>query len=275
MANAKMKVWVFFSFIFFGLALLAFLAAEWGIWIGFGIVSIVFFLIGLSQDDGSDSTSMQENSSTPASYRSKGTNSAPFSVNSRENNSLNEYDLQNNFSKYSWREMEELVGELFRKKGYSVKVTPPTGDFGIDVEAKTDREYLGIQVKHWTYDVGVDDVIKTLGASLNFNRVILVSTKSFFTQAAWTFANKDANRYRIELWDTNRFRKELRDNMINLSKTRESGGFVSDTDSFDYDKGFNLDEVYDSPDEEFGKICTKCGNIVDGQYCVLCGKQVS
>jgi hypothetical protein len=36
---------------------------------------------------------------------------------------VSEADLQNNFSGISWREMEELTGELFRRKGYSVSDT--------------------------------------------------------------------------------------------------------------------------------------------------------
>lgn len=126
------------------------------------------------------------------------------------NGLLQESDLSNNFSRLSWQNAEDLVGKLFEKKGFFVKVTQRSGDFGIDVEAKSDREYLGIQVKHWNYDVGVDDVIKTLGASNKFNRVIIVSTKSGFTRQAQEFANEDVNRYRIELWDSSRFKQELR-----------------------------------------------------------------
>jgi HJR/Mrr/RecB family endonuclease len=121
---------------------------------------------------------------------------------------LDESDLQNNFTRITWREMEELVGELLRKKRYRVEVTQASGDFGIDVEAKNGSEYLGIQVKHWANDVGFEDVAKTLGVAQKFNKVIIVSTKSGFTSQAWKHARD--NPYLIELWDSSKFKDELR-----------------------------------------------------------------
>jgi hypothetical protein len=103
--------------------------------------------------------------------------------------------------------MEHLVGKLFEKKGYNVKVTQKTGDFGIDVEAKNATEFIGIQVKHWKNDVGFEDCAKTLGVSHKYNKAIIISTKSGFTPQAWKF--QEENQYRLELWDTQRFRQEL------------------------------------------------------------------
>ena len=133
---------------------------------------------------------------------------------------LLESDLDDNFARYSWEHAEDLVGKLFEKKGYEVTVGTSTtlgeikrqGDFGIDVEAKTDKEFLGIQVKHRSMDVGFEDVAKTLGIAQKFNKVIIVSTKSGFTSQAWKHA-KD-NPYLIELWDSNRFKDELRDYIL-------------------------------------------------------------
>ncbi len=133
---------------------------------------------------------------------------------------LNESDLQNNFQRYTWQQAEDIVGKLFEKKNYTVTIGSPTanggikrqGDFGIDVEAKNGQEYLGIQVKHWSMDVGFEDVAKTLGVAQKFNKVIIVSTKSGFTSQAWTHAND--NPYLIELWDSNRFKNELRQYLL-------------------------------------------------------------
>ncbi len=133
---------------------------------------------------------------------------------------LNELDLKNNFQRYTWQQAEDIVGKLFEKKNYTVTIGSPTanggikrqGDFGIDVEAKNGQEYLGIQVKHWSMDVGFEDVAKTLGVAQKFNKVIIVSTKSGFTSQAWTHAND--NPYLIELWDSNRFKNELRQYLL-------------------------------------------------------------
>ena len=127
---------------------------------------------------------------------------------------LQESDITNNFSRLTWQNAEDLVGKLFEKKGYHSTVSQRTGDFGIDVEAKSDTEYIGIQVKHWSMDVGFEDVAKTLGVSSKFNKVIIVSTKSGFTSQAMLFARRDENRYRLELWNGQIFKQELRQHVI-------------------------------------------------------------
>ena len=125
---------------------------------------------------------------------------------------VTEDDLQNNFSRLSWENAEDLVGKLFEKKGYSVIVSQRSADFGIDVHAENGSEKLGIQVKHWNHQVGFEDVAKTLGVSQQFNKVILVNTKNGFTPQAWKHANN--NPYLIELWDSNRFKQELRQYVV-------------------------------------------------------------
>ncbi len=190
---------------------------------------------------------------------------------------VSESDLQDGFSRYTWREMEELTGKLFEKRGYSVEVTQGSVDFGIDVWAEKDGQIIGIQVKKWNNDVGFDDVTKTLGSNLGkANKYILISTTSFFTPQAWEHQRQHSHL--IELWDTNRFRKELRDNFIKIPDSKPPTTLIQDDkiDSFDFDKGFNLDEVYDEPEDSVkeGKKCTKCGAPVFTDVCRNCGKEI-
>jgi len=143
-------------------------------------------------------------------------NSESFTTTSIQSTLISESDLQNNFSDISWREMEELTGELFRRKGYSVKVTQISNDYGIDVWAIKDEMVIGIQVKKWQRNVGFDDVAKTLGSNMSkANKYILISTTSFFTHQAWKHQRQHS--VIIELWDTNRFKKELRENFAEQS----------------------------------------------------------
>jgi len=191
---------------------------------------------------------------------------------------VSESDLQDGFSRFSWREMEELTGKLFEKKGYSVEVTQGSGDFGIDVWAKKDGLIIGIQVKKWINDVGFDDVTKTLGSNLGRgNKFILISTTSFFTPQAWE--HQGQHSHLIELWDTNRFITELRDNfMISTDSSNQPTTIVPDDkiDSFDFDKGFNLNEVYDEPEnpEQLARKCPKCGSPTFSNTCGSCGKEL-
>jgi len=149
--------------------------------------------------------------STPSSFSTIKRNS--------ESGLLSEIDLKNNFSRFSWQDMEKIVGQLFQNMGYQVNVTGKSGDFGIDVEAKNQREYIGIQVKHWKSDVDFDTVAKTLGVSQKFTKTIIISTKSGFTSQA--IQHQKNNSYVLELWDSSRFKQECRTRLIQESGERE------------------------------------------------------
>jgi len=185
-------VWAVVFIITLVIGVVSFFSSEYGIWFGvliFWIVSI----IGMIANSDSESAMSPIQSSF-----------------------VSESDLQNNFLEIPWREMEELTGELFRRKGYSVKVTQSSNDYGIDVWAKKDGMVIGIQVKKWHSDVGFDDVAKTLGSNMSkANKYILISTTSFFTPQAWRHQRQHSTI--IELWDTDRFKKELRENFAKIS----------------------------------------------------------
>ena len=140
---------------------------------------------------------------------------------SEENLSPNviQSDLENNFQRFSWEDMEDMTSKLFEKKGYSTEVGVPSphgmkrnGDFGIDVRASSDLVEIGIQVKHHSSNVDFDTIAKTIGVSQDFDKVIVISTKTGFTSQAVTFAN---NEKKLDLWDSNKFKEEIQTNMVN------------------------------------------------------------
>lgn len=50
----------------------------------------------------------------------------------------------------SWREFEELVGEVFRRQGYLVLENPSEGvDGGIDLRLRKNAQMTLVQCKHW------------------------------------------------------------------------------------------------------------------------------
>jgi len=173
----------------------SFFSGEYGIWFG-ALIFWIISIIGMGSSSG-------EPSAPPI-----------------QSLLISESDMQNNFSNISWKEMEELTGELFRKKGYSVEVTQSTNDYGIDVWAIKDEMIIGIQVKKWQSDVGFDDVAKTLGSNMSkANKYILISTTSFFTPQALN--HQRLHSAIIELWDTNRFKNELRENFCGTREFNE------------------------------------------------------
>lgn len=91
-----------------------------------------------------------------------------------------------------WDEFEELMGEAFRRQGYSVKENLNKGqpDGGIDLILNRDGEVTLVQCKHWrARQVGVRVVRELYGVIVSENaaRGILV-TSGLFTPEAKSFA---------------------------------------------------------------------------------------
>jgi restriction system protein len=90
----------------------------------------------------------------------------------------------------TWQEFEMLVGEAFRRKGYTVSETGGGSDGGVDLVLRKDGEKLLVQCKQWkAYKVGVTTirelygVMAAAGAAGGF-----VVTSGIFTQEAKSFA---------------------------------------------------------------------------------------
>lgn len=100
----------------------------------------------------------------------------------------------------SWREFEELVGEAYRRKGYTVIETGGGGaDGGVDLILKKNGEKLLVQCKHWKMDkVGVKVVRELYGvvAAESASGGIVISSGTF------TQESKDFSRGKpLELLD--------------------------------------------------------------------------
>jgi restriction system protein len=91
----------------------------------------------------------------------------------------------------SWQEFEELVGEAYRRKGYTVSETGGGGaDGGVDLVLKKGGERLLVQCKHWKMDkVGVKVVREIYGvvAAEGATGAVVISSGTF-TQEAKDFA---------------------------------------------------------------------------------------
>lgn len=91
----------------------------------------------------------------------------------------------------SWREFETLVGEAYRRQGYSVEETGGGGaDGGIDLLLRGKGLKVIVQCKQWkTYKVGVKIVREMFGimTAERADRVIIVASGTY-TQEACDFA---------------------------------------------------------------------------------------
>lgn len=110
------------------------------------------------------------------------------------------------------RDFELLVGYLYYKKGYIIKITSKTRDGGYDIlaEKNTVREHkrLYIECKLHSSNIGVPIVRNVLGTLSieNATKSVIVAS-SYFTKPAYEEARKSK---RVELIDIELFDKEMR-----------------------------------------------------------------
>jgi restriction system protein len=97
--------------------------------------------------------------------------------------------------KLDWRKFERLVGEAFRRKGYTVHERGQNGpDGGVDLELYRGSDKILVQCKHWkTWKVSVGPVRELFGVMVaeGASDAIFV-TSGQYTREAWLFA-KDNN----------------------------------------------------------------------------------
>ena len=92
----------------------------------------------------------------------------------------------------NWRQFEQLVGEAFRRQGYSITETGGSGpDGGVDLILRKDREKHLVQCKHWrSLKVGVAVIREFFGAMAAEGAVGgFVVTSGRFTKEAQAFAS--------------------------------------------------------------------------------------
>lgn len=99
-----------------------------------------------------------------------------------------------------WKQFEELLGEAYRRQGFTVFENPGMGaDGGIDLTIKRGGETYLVQCKHWkTYKVGINVVREMLGLVTAHGATgAIVVTSGAFTNEAIDFAAAQ----RVELVD--------------------------------------------------------------------------
>lgn len=125
------------------------------------------------------------------------------------NSSLSKID------KMSGIEFEQFLKEHFKAQGYSVTLTPDTGDYGADLVLRRGKEMTLVQAKkRYSDHVGIKSVQEVYGAKRVYakkysvkeeNIYCMVVTNSFFTKAAKELG--EAND--VELWDRDRIQTEF------------------------------------------------------------------
>ena len=112
----------------------------------------------------------------------------------------------------SWREFEQLIGETFRERGFSVAETPSGPDGGVDLELRKNGELHLVQCKRWrAYKVGVEIVRELYGvmAARGAAGGYVISSGVFTNEA-----EKFAHGRNIELWDGAKLKAMIRHDRV-------------------------------------------------------------
>ena len=149
----------------------------------------------------------------------------------------------------SWNEFELLVGEYFRRQGYSVEETESGADGGVDLIIIRNGEKYLVQCKQWkAYKVGVKIVRELLGVMVGSGATGgFVITSGEFTQDAVSFARVN----NIELLDGNALQQMMKMQPRNLSGVagKKSINPTSETE-------LSISE----PHRKNQPMCPKCGS---------------
>nr|WP_232337084.1 restriction endonuclease [Lysinibacillus timonensis] len=86
-------------------------------------------------------------------------------------------------------EFEQYLGYLFEKRGFKVKFTKASGDYGADLILKDREDTIAVQAKRYSGTVGVKAVQEIIGALKMYDASqAWVITNSYFTKQAETLA---------------------------------------------------------------------------------------
>ncbi|MEH7306619.1 restriction endonuclease [Neobacillus drentensis] len=88
-------------------------------------------------------------------------------------------------------QFEYYLKELYLSRGYEVKVTNASGDYGADLLLNKDGKKIVVQAKRYSKDVGIKAVQEVMGAKSYYKAdEAWVVSNSYFTKAAKELAQK-------------------------------------------------------------------------------------
>lgn len=109
---------------------------------------------------------------------------------------------------------EKFCEEILKDLGYrGLRLTPTTGDYGIDVLCKIGNTSYGFQCKNYKSVVGNKAVQEALGGKSYYkvDRVVVI-TNNYFTANA----KSQAARGNVELWDRDVLIELINDSLFNI-----------------------------------------------------------
>lgn len=114
---------------------------------------------------------------------------------------------------------EKYTADMLVRLGYKkVKLTPASGDFGVDITAELNGEKWAFQCKRYTGNLGVKPVQEVFAGAVKYRaKKAVVVTNSYFTNAALELAD-DTD---VILWDRDYLKKVIKGLNAGIKKPTE------------------------------------------------------
>lgn len=108
----------------------------------------------------------------------------------------------------SGKQFEKLVGEIFRLRGYTIKFTPASGDYGVDIIASKNGNKIAIQCKRYDSKskIGNEDILKLSGGQRYYSAD---SAMLITTSKVTKMAREAAKQIQIKFWERERLFQEI------------------------------------------------------------------
>lgn len=104
-------------------------------------------------------------------------------------------------------EFENYIAAIFKYKGYNVRETPRSGDFGVDLIITKDGQKTAVQIKRYKKSVNQDAVRQVVaGNAMSYYKAekTMVVTNSYFTKSVYELAKahecKLVDRDKLAVW---------------------------------------------------------------------------
>ncbi|MEK4423816.1 restriction endonuclease [Solibacillus sp. FSL K6-1523] len=105
----------------------------------------------------------------------------------------------------SGQDFERFLGELFKRRGFKVRYTATSGDYGADLILKDGEDVIAVQAKRYSSSVGVKAVQEIIGA-----------VKMYDATEAWVVTNSHFTKQAKKLADINDVYLIDRDELIDI-----------------------------------------------------------
>lgn len=123
----------------------------------------------------------------------------------KEDKRLKECGIEE-IDRFSGETFERYLRVIFQSKGYTVKMTKKSHDYGADLIISKNGETIAVQAKRYRNKVGIKAIQEAVASMKVYscNRTMVI-TNSYYTKSALELAR--ANQ--VELWNRTRLIQEL------------------------------------------------------------------